>query len=592
MTSSSGTGLIYTDKNRLGPYKIAEMAAVGALLIGIYVFFGTFEHLWMDWNSPSIDRTYNMAVPLFSLVFVALKWKRIKTTPIRGTLWGLPLLLVGVGMRLMGEPGQVKFMKYCALVFLLGGAVWCVLGTRMFTELLFPLCFLFFMMPVPDPIYQRMSVPLQDFAAKAGFFVSKLVGVGATLSGRKITITELNPPLPLEVAEACSGMKSLLTLGAVAVAFAYITRRDLLTRIFISLSAVPIAIFMNMLRVAGVGVLAKYFGGEAAQGFIHEAQGIFFYIAEVAILFGEGAIISWIFGRPAVEIARAKAVDNAGKAFPRSTRLTAPGLACLAVLAVFTPALYAYHEKVKRLTEGLPPKKPLTEFATGEAAEAPDSREGAKVRTDMDLKIEEEGIQYIGFEKPVEIKVLKAAEVDGHLNIVYFECPSGAKPEAIRANGTSSVTAYVGFHKSASDGINRGAVHYPDQCYPGNGFNTESTDVVQVETPGYCEGRTELARSVFYNDRGLWILVYYHMNNNGRNVVDRSSGKIDNFLKLVLGQRTGFLAQVQFFTVIGSGPPLPGGIEEEKIQEADKRLQRFCPAFLKKLSEYLPDPVE
>ncbi len=581
--------------NRLSPHKIVEMAVAGGLLLGVYVFFGTLEQLWMDWNNPSIDRTYNMAIPVFSAIFVALKWRRLRTMPIRATLWGLPLVFLGVGMRLLAEPGQVDFLKYCSLVVLFAGLIWSLLGTKMFRELLFPICFLLFMVPVPDPVYQRMSVPMQNLAAKAGFYISKLLGVRATLSGRQLTITALDPPLPLAVADACSGMKSLLTLVAVAVAFAYITRRDLPTRIFISLSAVPIAIIMNMLRVAGVGVLAIHFGREAATGFTHWAQGIVFYIVEIALLFMEGALISWIFGKPAVEITRAAPRDNPGEAeFPCTARFSTAGIACMAIMALFVPVLYLYNGQVGYLTRGLEPKIPLEQFAHGEETRAPDARENEKElsRTDMELRIEEDGVQYIGFEREVRIDVLKAAEVDAHVNVRYYECKLDTKPEDIPKHDQNCVLAYVAFHKSASKGINRGAIHYPDQCYPGGGYNTAETAVVKIKTPGYCGGETEMAKSIFYNDRGVWLLVYYHMNNNGRDVVDRSAGKIDNFWKLLLGQRTGYLAQVQFSTTIGAGSPWPGGIDEEKIRKAEEHLQRFCPVFLEKLNRHLPDPVK
>lgn len=597
--SSTSTSLTYIDKNRLSPYKIAEIAAVGALMAGIYALFGTFEHLWMEWNSPSIDRTYNMLIPVFSLIFIWLKWRRLKTVPIKATYWGLPLVLFGTGVRMLGEPGQVNFVKYCSLVFVLGGAIWTVFGTKMFAELLFPIAFLIFMMPVPDPIYQRMSVPMQDFAAKAGFAVTRVLGIDATLTGRLIKITALDPPMDMSVAEACSGMKSLLTLGAVAVAFAYITRRDLLTRVILSLCSVPIAIGMNMLRVAGVGVLAVTLGREWASGLYHEGQGVVFYIVEIVILFLVGTVISWVFGKPAVEWGRSQAGKVKGeKPFPYSTRLSVPAIVCAALLILFYPALYTYHEQVKHLSEGVEPKIAFEKFTNHERDLYVHKMTtefagffGTKKTVKIDMDLSTDGIQYVGFEQEIRNDVLRAAEVDSYLNIAYFECPAGSAPDAVEQVG-NYVLGYVAFHKSASSGINRGAIHYPDQCYPGNGFQTASTGVVTIETPGYCGGRTEMARSVFYNADGAWILVYYHMNNNGRSVLDRSVGKIDNFMKLLLGQRTGFLAQVQFYTVVGQGRPERDGIDEAAIDRAEERLKRFCPVFLLKLGRHLPDPVK
>jgi len=602
MNPATGTSVTYTETNRLSPCKIAEIAVIGALLAAIYTFFGTFEHLWMDWNSPSIDRTYNMVIPVFSVVFVWLKWKRIKAAPIKATFWGLPMVLFGMGTRLLAEPGQVNFVKYTSLIFLLGGAVWMIFGNRMFKELLFPIAFLIFMMPVPDPIYQRMSVPLMDFAAKAGFAVTRLVGVDAILGGRKITILAagaLKEDLPMSVAEACSGMKSLVTLGAVAVAFAYITRRDLLTRIIISLSSIPIAIVMNMLRVGGVGVLAVRLGPEAAGGFIHEAQGAVFYIVEIVLLFLAGSLISWIFGKPTVEWGRADAPDNPGGAsYPYSTRISAPAVTCMVVLAIMFPALSLYHDRVKHLSAGLEPKISLDKFTNSQREyyehgmlKAYFHMLGRDKTAGIDTDLSSGDVQYVGIEEEIGNEELKTAETDEYVNIVYYECPKGVNPRDVEKT-SNYMLGYVAFHKSASNGVNRGGVHYPDQCYPGNGYTTAATGIVRIDTPGYCGGAADMSRSIFYDEKGYWILVYYHMNNNGRAIVDRSTGKIDNFFKLLLGQRAGFLAQVQFYTVIGHGNSQPGGISEDKIKSAEERLKRFCPLFLEKLGRYLPDPVK
>jgi exosortase len=552
----------------------------------------------MDWNSPSIDRTYNMAIPVFSVIFVWLKWKRLKTTPIRASFWGLPLVLFGVAVRLAAEPGQVNFLKYTSLVFVLAGVVWTIFGTRMFVELLFPLAYLVFMAPVPDPIYQRMSVPMMTYAAKAGYSVVKLLGIDATLAGRQITIMPagaLKEQLPMSVAEACSGMRSLFTLTAVAVAFAYITRRDLGTRLLLSLSAIPIAVGMNMMRVAGVGVLAVTMGQQWASGLYHEGEGWVTYLVEIVLLFGVGWLISWIFGKPSIEWGRSEARKDAGtNSYPYSRRISMPALVCAALLIVTFPLLYKYHEDVKRLSAGVEPKIPFETFAGGRQVKPPlrttKDEDPPAVPTDSDLV--DKDYQYIGFPVPITDAVLKTAELDAHINVLYLLCPPGTKPEDARADKTESVNAYVAFHKSASSGINRGAIHHPDQCYPGQGYETAETSIVKVKTPGYCGGYTEMARSVFYNERGEWLLVYYHMNNNGTNVVDRSAGKIDNFFKLMMGKRTGFLAQVHFTTAIGRGMPVKGGISEEEIKRADERLQEFCPLFLKKLDGYLPDPVK
>ncbi len=667
--ADKGTGPLSV--NNFDAVKAVELGLVFAFVAGLYIYFGTFEQLWGDWNRQNQDAGYGMVVPFFAATFVLLKWRTLRKTLVKPTFWGLSLIFLGMLMRTGAEYGQVAFIKYLALVVLLAGGTWAVVGHKMFKHLLFPFAFLFLMMPIPAFLYNRMALPMMNIAARAGTALMRLAGIAVSRSGNVISVPELD--YPLNVADACSGMKSLLVLGAVAIAFAYITRRGLICRIVISLSAIPIAIIMNAMRVGGVGVLAVYVSPELADGFAHMAQGFFFFLVELVLLFAEGAVIAWIIGRSMIELPeegelrpspvreRKKTAkkgygrliaENArkflayasrsGRAFLRQLRfekirrflLSLPGRVRFAsrllwddvivrlslpvkvfVLALlgFGVLLHFFHESVLARTAPIKLRIPFTEFTAWGKVYHPYkdlSLNGSGPRfeglRDVDMELKEQGTQWVGFAEPIANYVLQKAETDDMLNARYFLCPPDVRPDdADRLAGAPHVLAYVAYHRSAASGINKGAIHYPDACYPANGFESMNTEYRTLDIDGYCGGKVELVRYIYRNKhRDKWVMVVYHMNNNGEAIVDRTSGKLLNWWKLVAGERVGFLAQVQLNTAIGEFPldfdPRHGSDSDPKVmeeyerkkREAWDRLERFAVLFLKKLGRHLPEPLK
>ncbi|MFH1548926.1 MAG: exosortase/archaeosortase family protein [Planctomycetota bacterium] len=689
-TGSANEGTPRLSANNFDAVRAVEMGLVFAFVAGLYIYFGTFEQLWGDWNRQNQDAGYGMVVPFFAATFVFLKWRTLKEIPVKPTFWGLSLIFLGMLMRTGAEFGQVAFIKYLALVLLLAGGAWAVVGHRMFKHLLFPFAFLLLMMPIPAFLYRRMAVPMMGLAAKAGTVIMNVAGIGVTRSGNVLYGPE---GLSWNVADACSGMKSLLVLGAVAIAFAYITRRGLICRVVISLSAIPIAIIMNATRVGGVGVLAVYVNPELADGFAHMAQGFLFFLIELALLFAEGAVIAWIIGRPMIELPeegeprpdpdpdpepdgeQKKPVnrgygrliaENArkflayasrlGRAFLGQLRfekirrfvlalpgrvrfalrllwsdvivkLSIPAKVLVFVLLGFGVLLHYFHESVLALTKEVELRMPFSNFADdGEARHPyydpgdPKERFYLPVRkgseggltvsgqgltiVDMEFADAANGTKWIGFWERVSGIVLKVTDNDDYLNIRYFECGVNDRAEDVPWRNPN-VVAYVSYHKSAASGINKGAIHYPDECYPANGYDPIDTNISSFKVEGYCGGEVNVVRYIYRDKkRGSWVMVVYHMNNNGQDIVDRSSGKFLNWWKLVTGERVGFLAQVQLNTAIGEFPiefdPRQGSdsdpetleLYERKKREAWDRLERFAVLFLEKLGRHLPEPLK
>jgi exosortase len=178
-----------------------------------------------------------------------------------------------------------------AYVLTLMGLVLLILGRRAFQVLLFPLCFLFLMVPLPQSLVNVVAFPLQLTAADWAVQLLYLLGIPALREGNIIHL----PHQDLFVAQACSGLRSLMALITLGIVFAYYFRKSWLQRILIVGSAIPIAIVVNAGRVAATGILTYLYGQKAAEGVIHETEGMFTFAAAFLLLLAEAWLLSKIW---------------------------------------------------------------------------------------------------------------------------------------------------------------------------------------------------------------------------------------------------------------------------------------------------------
>ena len=176
------------------------------------------------------------------------------------------------------------------IVFSLTGLVLFILGKKIFRLLLFPLFFLLFMVPVPVSIEGMVAFPLQLFATKISAGIIQFCSIPVLREGNMLYFVQTQ----LEVAEACSGIRSITSLTMLSMIFLYLMPAGWKTKAVIFLSAVPIAIIANIIRVSGTGILAHYFGDQVARGFLHEFSGMAVFIFGFALLFLEYSLLNKI----------------------------------------------------------------------------------------------------------------------------------------------------------------------------------------------------------------------------------------------------------------------------------------------------------
>ncbi len=256
-------------------------AAVAVFVVSLTVlYWPVFIKLVDDWAHDD-NYSHGFLIPPLAAYLVWERWDRLKTTPPSSSVFGLVIIGGSILVLLAGSLGAELFLSRIALIGALLGSVLYVLGWRHLTLLAFPLGVLLLMIPIPAIIFNQIVFPLQLVASQAGELALSTAGIPVLREGNIITLANTT----LEVAEACSGIRSLVSLLTLAIVFGYFSDPRGGVRTAIALSAIPVAILANALRVAGTGIAAHYYGPAAAEGFFHSFSGWIVFIAAFAMLF-------------------------------------------------------------------------------------------------------------------------------------------------------------------------------------------------------------------------------------------------------------------------------------------------------------------
>jgi exosortase len=251
---------------------------LSAFLLGV-LYFKVFTGLVTDWiHLP--DFSHGFLVPLIPLYIIWEKRDLLKTTPVQPANSGLIILLAGLILLVLGTAAAEFFTMSFSLLAVLAGVIAFLCGYQYLRILLFPILFLIFMIPLPSILVDKLTFPLQLFASSFAVSCIDLMGIPVLREGNVIHLANTS----LEVAEACSGIRSFVTLLGLGTAFAYFAQKATLARIFLILSCIPIAILVNAFRVALTGILASYFGPSVAQGFFHTFEGYFLFVMALVLL--------------------------------------------------------------------------------------------------------------------------------------------------------------------------------------------------------------------------------------------------------------------------------------------------------------------
>jgi exosortase len=262
--------------------RVRILTVVGLLAGAItLVYWQVFVRLVDAWaNDGNYSHGY-LIVPI-AAYFVWERRAQLRSTTPHPTWFGLVVFAGGILVLLAGLLGSELFLSRISLLGVLAGIVLFLFGWRHLRILAFPLAFLLLMIPLPAIIFNKIAFPLQLFASRVGETVIAAAGIPVLREGNVLILANTS----LEVAEACSGIRSLISLLTLGILYGYFSDPRGWVRTAIALSAIPVAIVANGARVAGTGILAHWWGPEAAQGFFHEFSGWVVFIVAFAMILG------------------------------------------------------------------------------------------------------------------------------------------------------------------------------------------------------------------------------------------------------------------------------------------------------------------
>jgi len=257
---------------------LGTIAAVTAAFVLCY--WNVLTKLVFDWAHDDNYSHGFLIVPI-ALYFVWERRARLAAARIRPHWFGLVVVIGSLGLLVAGTLGAELFVSRVSIIFLIAGAVLFAAGFETLRILSLPIAFLLLMVPPPAIIFNQIAFPLQLLASRFGEATLQAFSIPVLREGNVITLANTT----LEVAEACSGIRSLVSLLTLGIVYGYFADRRPAVRLVIALSTVPIAIVANGIRVAGTGIAAHYYGAQAAEGFFHSFSGWIVFVAAFALLY-------------------------------------------------------------------------------------------------------------------------------------------------------------------------------------------------------------------------------------------------------------------------------------------------------------------
>jgi len=251
--------------------------AMAALVVLVYrtILVDLVVNWWQDPNF-----SHGFFVPAFSLFVVWQKRSQLQAMERRPSWWGTLIVAAALTVMIVGVLGAEYFLQRFSFVVVLAGLVVQFYGWRIFRALLFPWAVLFLMIPIPVIIFNQITFPLQLLASKLATALLSLFGVPVLREGNVIQL----PIMSLEVAEACSGIRSLVSLTTLAVIYGYFIETRTGRRVTMALFAIPIAVAANAMRVMGTGLVAQFWDPAKAEGFFHEFSGWIIFLLSLGML--------------------------------------------------------------------------------------------------------------------------------------------------------------------------------------------------------------------------------------------------------------------------------------------------------------------
>lgn len=261
----------------MGRRPLVAVALIGAAIVVVYS--PIISSLVRQWASDE-NYSHGFLIVPFAAWFVWQQRERLARTPLSPSNAGLVVVCGSLVLLLAGLLGAELFLTRISLIGILAGAVLFLCGWRWLRVVSFPIAFLVLAVPLPAVLFNQIAFPLQLLASRAGESVLNVAGVPVLREGNILVL----PTTTLEVAQACSGIRSLISLLTLGVILGKVREPRRWARVVLALLTLPVAIAANAARVAGTGLAASYVGARAAEGFFHTFSGWLMFVVAFALL--------------------------------------------------------------------------------------------------------------------------------------------------------------------------------------------------------------------------------------------------------------------------------------------------------------------
>lgn len=501
---------------------------IGILLLLTGLYWKIVPPMVQQWFQDE-NYSHGFIVPLVAGYFLYTRRDELKNSRVTRCNAGLAVVLLGLVQLLAGWLGTEYFSMRSSLIVILAGLVLYLFGKSVFRVALLSIAYLFFMIPIPYIIYDAAAFPLKIFVTKVSVLTMKAIGIVVMREGNIIMF----PTLTLEVADACSGIRSLISLLALAAAYAFFLRISPRKRLALLFAAVPIAVFTNAVRVIVTGILAQYWGAKAAEGFFHEFAGMVVFAVAMAMLISLGALLAR--GKKVTDDIKLQESDNKVQAQEllqgAETDGRKPMVGKFVTIFILLTAVAMYLNLHKDLE--VPVNKAFDRF--------PRVVSGWRMTQEFAMP---DNIQ----------KVLKASDT---LTRRY-----------VTAEG-KTVDLYIGYH---GGGKESGEIHSPKQCLPGGGWFELSTKRRSLDVTGK---KVNLVQAVYQKVESRQLFLYWFQVQD-RTISDEYSLKIAEITNSIINRRR----DASFIRI-----SVPFEADE---QGAVVTGERFIKDFMPILREYLP----
>jgi exosortase D (VPLPA-CTERM-specific) len=523
----------------LAPRLAASPSPAGAAWLAFAVV-ATLPLFWFGltglaeaWSRPEFS--HGPVIPVLSFYMYLREMKAVPPPvgPVADRWPGVVLVGLALALAALGNLVRIDHLVFYALIVWVAGLVLVCFGFRRGFVFWPSVLHLVFMLPLPQFLYWKLSTTLQLISSEIGVRLVAAAGVPVYLDGNVIDLGVYM----LQVAEACSGLRYLFPIMSFTYVFAVLYRGPLWHKLVLLFLAVPVAVLMNAVRIGVIGILVDRFGIAQAEGFLHLFEGWVVFLSCIAILFGMAKLMQRVVGdrRP---LGQALDLDFGGLGAQVARIRFLPASRALVGAALMTAALGLAWSLVPAHEAAPPPREPYALF--------PREIDG-----------------WSGSAHTLKRGIERVLGADDYHSALYT-----------RPGEAAGVDLFLSYYASQTGGA---AIHSPEVCLPGAGWEVFRIRPVTVELPGTKAGAVRLNRAVI--QKGLERqLVYYWFEGRGRQFTGDFAARFANIADgLRHGRTDGGL--VRLITPIG----------EDGVDAADARLARFLAASVDELPRFIPE---